>query len=233
MKILTMTRNRADNCTCYYSEISPMKVGEIIAKLWTDTVDFEGAVWKTGNDGFLRFPEYRYCNLGEFKDSEGNNYAGNRTGEILEEGRSQPIFEAREFSRWLAIRWFYTVGNVANPNEENGWIFLVKKERKEQYQHVKIPKECLIDAEGNMSFMIEGEKIFFPALLSPWPRPLLELQKYGAVGMLNALLEPSDENPLTALLRSGPPYRNCAKQIANKLKEISSFITTAKILGID
>jgi hypothetical protein len=83
------------------------------------------------------------------------------------------------------------------------------------------------DVKGNV--LVQG-KYYFDAFCYGWPEALLYdnirghmEDKYRSFGRLNALLKPSDKNPLSGLLKSGEPARTLAKQIADALSEIQTF----------
>jgi hypothetical protein len=229
MKLTFGTKDMSDAYTGFYADIPEREIGQKIVEWWPSAYSEK---WKQGNDGFLRLSPDCYPELGEFKTPRGGSYRGDLFG-TPEYDRSQPILEARQFKTLLAIRWFYTIGGIADPGEDYGWMFFTMLDGTEHQGQIKIPDGCSIDMYGNMLISQRGAggeaKLFFPALLPPWPQPILSPKRFEVIGALNMFLRPDEENPLSALLRSPSPYRNLAKQVLNELKMIESMAVAEKM----
>lgn len=75
-----------------------------------------------------------------------------------------------------------------------------------------------VDELGNVT----RNGLHFPTFSSPWPYPAMQelTPAMRAVGELNGLLTPREDNPLSGLLRSSEPHKTLAKQVLKRLEAI-------------
>jgi hypothetical protein len=135
----------------------------------------------------------------------------------------QPIFRLHEVENWLAIKWLYSEVNLSGPIKE-GWFFF-HYEIGTGYRLVDIPRCCKIDpVTGDITVTSNANSVPVKAFTPSWPSPLLE-DRYLAIGLLDKMMQPREESPLSILVKSAQPYSGLAKQVLEDLQKVKGCLT--------
>ena len=139
--------------------------------------------------------------------------------------RPHPIHVHQIDQHWVTVSWnLHTADNY----HSDGFLFGYRSGDR-PFEYMQIDEGVVDHATGDLSIpfgtLPHGPhtlRLVFPAYQNPWPYPLLGLMKdpvWVAHGTLNTILEPGNENALTALLQSkDSTVRFAARNLSNLLK---------------
>lgn len=130
--------------------------------------------------------------------------------------------------RWLVVDWF---DNAVGIPLSEGTEFIYRSSPQYHFHYFPIPSNCEVDPRtGKITIEHNGELLTFSREAPSWPDQMLDPGKYVAIGMLETLLTPNDENPLTMLIGADrQPYSGTAKQLLRKLKKIQNLLRLCDI----
>ncbi len=121
--------------------------------------------------------------------------------------------------RWMVVSWY---DSAIGESLMEGTVFIHRSAAEDHFRWFLPPNNCKVDPKtGRLAIEHQGEILTFPADAPSWPDQMLDPEKYVAIGMLETLLTPDDENPLTMLMGADrQPYSGTARQLARKLTKI-------------
>lgn len=170
------------------------------------------------------------------REKQFTEIANNFFLEFLPEANQHPLFE-RFFvennqvnieklpfiSITLTDRWAVAyIGSKANKISE--FVFFFDLDMGGRFTEIKLPNKLKIDGYSSLTGIDESTgldaNVSFPFDRPPWPWPVLNPDKYWALGELNWLMESHDDNPLTGIIRSPQPVKTAGHQISKRLREI-------------
>ncbi len=140
------------------------------------------------------------------------------------------ILAERVGDNWLTVHWDCNCfDDGGHPYSSSGFLFGWRGAAEDNFFQIVSGKNYSINPRtGDITITRKGQQFFFPTGFHPWPYPLLpsgQIPENMALGMLNALLQPSDENPITALVGAGhQPCRYASKQVIGRLKAIQQLL---------